>query len=181
MWLNPELRNCPSGVQGGRAEMGELYVGALIPPTPITWPTCYGERWALWMSYQFLQSLNGMYVLQYDAIVQPEDNSITKCLLRLALQAPSSQGPWIFMPRFPGLWQGGGCSGWRQTRQVLRQLDCETVLKLLERRLRWSRFLKLLYVPLTLLFTQCFSFRKEICGVQPSLVFEWAMFRVVGG
>ena len=31
------------------------------------------------MRYQFLQSLDGMYVLQYDAIVQPEDNSIRKC------------------------------------------------------------------------------------------------------
>ena len=31
------------------------------------------------MRYQFLQSLDGMYVLQYDAIVQPEHNSIRKC------------------------------------------------------------------------------------------------------
>ena len=31
------------------------------------------------MRYQFLQTLNGMCVLQYDAIVQPEDNSIRKC------------------------------------------------------------------------------------------------------
>lgn len=45
---------------------------------------------------------------------------------------------YLFMPSFPGLWKGGGCSGGRQSRQVLRQLDCKraSVWKLLERRLK---------------------------------------------
>lgn len=54
------------------------------------------------MSYQFLQGLNGMYVLQYDAIVQPEDNSITKCLPEAGTPGTLQPGPMNIYASLPG-------------------------------------------------------------------------------
>lgn len=54
------------------------------------------------MSYQFLQSLNGMYVLQYDAVVQPEDNSITKCRPEAGTPGTLKPGPMNIYASLPG-------------------------------------------------------------------------------
>lgn len=96
-----------------RAEMGELYVGALI--LSHARHLSHVWRWMLrasWMRYQFLQTLDGMCVLQYMTLLSSQRTIASeKCCPDWHSRHPQARvHEYLFYASLPGTMTGGGCS-----------------------------------------------------------------------